>query len=470
MTVTGNGTAQSNLGGAAGYGEIAVPRNDDGSFQVNAGSIFSDGLNYFGNEFSGDQIYVNTNGTISFDVEFDPYPQVDDADPEVNFLAPFWADVDTRLDGEAPESGQIWVDLDAGNDVLSVTWHNVGAYRRNAEVANLFQVQLYDRGDGDFDVVYRFQTIEWSVGTGEGDVGGKVGLAAEDAADSYWPTTPADPLSLPQTAGNTGVAGLWVFEFRDGQIASGGGGGDTPTGVNLLGTAGNDELNGTDQDDLLDGSSGNDTLRGQAGADTIIGGDGADTLNGGDGADTIRGGASALDVRDVIYAGAGNDTIDAGYGNDLVYGQDGSDILIGGFGADELFGQNGNDTLSGSALSDLIFGGDGNDFINGGFGYDRINGGAGADRFYHLGVADHGSDWIQDYDLNEGDLLSFGNENATPDDFQVNYAFTANAGAEQSAEAFVIYRPTGLIVWALIDGSDHEALSLQIGTGIFQIS
>ena len=64
----------------------------------------------------------------------------------------------------------------------------------------------------------------------------------------------------------------------------------------------------------------------------------------------------------------------------------------------------GDDVLTGSALSDEIFGGDGNDFVNGGFGHDRVNGGDDGDRFFHIGVADHGSDWIQDYDAAEGDV------------------------------------------------------------------
>ena len=64
-----------------------------------------------------------------------------------------------------------------------------------------------------------------------------------------------------------------------------------------------------------------------------------------------------------------------------------------------------DDTLTGSAFGDEIFGGDGFDFINGGFGSDRVNGGAGGDRLFHLGIADHGSDWIQDFSNAEGDVL-----------------------------------------------------------------
>jgi len=235
--------------------------------------------------------------------------------------------------------------------------------------------------------------------------------------------------------------------------------------VNLIGTEGND---------VLRGGSGNDTLRGQGGNDSLFGGEGNDTLNGGDGADFIVGGESAADLRDVIYGGVGNDSIDAGYGNDLVYGMDGNDTIAGGFGADELQGQNGDDVITGSAYADLIFGGSGNDFVNGGFGHDLINGGSGADKFYHLGILDHGSDWVQDYNAPEGDVLLFGSTSATADDFQINLAHTASAAGERSGdddvqEAFVIYRPTGQIVWALVDGGGQDEINLKIGDQVFDL-
>jgi serralysin len=118
--------------------------------------------------------------------------------------------------------------------------------------------------------------------------------------------------------------------------------------------------------------------------------------------------------------------------------------------------------LTGSALSDEIFGGDGNDFVNGGFGHDRVNGGDDSDRFFHIGVADHGSDWIQDYDAAEGDVLVFGNTSASADQFQINLTETENAGAAGVEEAFVIYRPTGQIMWALVDGAAQDEIILRI--------
>ncbi|CUH68241.1 Hemolysin IA [Thalassovita gelatinovora] len=215
---------------------------------------------------------------------------------------------------------------------------------------------------------------------------------------------------------------------------------DTPT-----------EILGTDSDDRLEGTAGSDTIRG---------GDGNDTLIGNDGDDTLIGGESENDLRDVIYGGDGDDSIDGGYGNDELRGDDGSDTIIGGYGVDTVIGMAGDDALTGQAWSDLLYGGDGDDFLNGGFGYDRVNGGTGADRFYHLGVYDHGSDWVQDYTAADGDVLVFGQAGATADQFQINLTETANAGVAGVEEAFVIYRPTGQIMWALVDGGAQDEINL----------
>jgi hypothetical protein len=248
-----------------------------------------------------------------------------------------------------------------------------------------------------------------------------------------------------------------------GRLLQGGPGPDT-----LTGGRGDDTIAGAGGDDLLSGGQGNDRILGDPGADTLRGGDGADTLNGGTGDDLIFGGASSADLRDVIFGGDGNDRIDAGHGNDEVFGGAGHDTVEGGFGVDTLYGQDGNDVLTGSAFSDLIFGGAGDDFVNGGFGSDRVNGGIGADRFYHLGIADHGSDWIQDYRASDGDRLVFGGA-ASRNQFQLNFAETANAGSAGVAEAFVIWRPTGQILWALVDGFAQDNVMLQAGGQVYDL-
>jgi len=165
----------------------------------------------------------------------------------------------------------------------------------------------------------------------------------------------------------------------------------------------------------LFGGDGDDVLVGGSGDDFLFGGNGADTLNGGAGNDTIIGGTSTIDLRDVVYAGAGDDSVDGGYGN------------------------------------------------------DRLNGGAGADKFYHTGAAGHGSDWVQDYIAAEGDVLMFGIASADADDFQVNHANTPGSGNGSIQEAFVIYQPTGQIIWALVDGASQAEINIQIDGQVYDL-
>ncbi|MEP5167929.1 BspA family leucine-rich repeat surface protein, partial [Shimia thalassica] len=234
-------------------------------------------------------------------------------------------------------------------------------------------------------------------------------------------------------------------------------------GVRVEGLEGSDLITGSAFDDTLSGREGADTLEGGLGADVLIGGEDSDVLYG-----ALMSEQQAEDQADRIYAGSGDDLARGGYGNDELRGDAGDDTLIGEQGADSVYGGSGNDVLTGAALSDLIFGGDGDDFLNGGFGYDRLNGGAGADRFFHLGIADHGSDWVQDYAATEGDVLLYGGP-ATADDFRVRLATTDGAGADDTAEAFVIHHPTGQILWALVDSGAQSSINLQIGGEVFDL-
>lgn len=212
-------------------------------------------------------------------------------------------------------------------------------------------------------------------------------------------------------------------------------------------------------------------LTGNSQDNSLQGTDGQDTLSGGDGDDFIFGGSGAGDLRDIIYAGAGNDSVRGGHGNDELRGDVGNDTMEGGFGVDLLIGGDGDDVLTGSAWSDQIFGGNGDDFLNGGFGFDRLNGGAGSDRFYHLGVSDHGSDWIQDFDAAEGDVLVYGGGAgaATADDFLVQQANTPNAGQAGIDEIFIRHVPSGNILWALIDGAAQSEINIAISGEVFDL-
>ena len=43
------------------------------------------------------------------------------------------------------------------------------------------------------------------------------------------------------------------------------------------------------------------------------------------------------------------------------------------------------------------------------------------------------------------------------------------SGDDDVEEAFVIYRPTGQIMWALVDGAGQASINLQIGAEVFDL-
>lgn len=364
-----------------------------------------------------------------------------------------------------------------GNDTIVADIGNAtiegGAGIDVLDLGNLVGDISVDLAAGTYTATVRIERPVWSdTGTVEGRVFDGVSLTPEDVFEAE-PIYSDDASDTTRNLPAEGTPEFSRFELRLESVS------ETYDGIfsgieHIQGGPTNDAVSGSSLSDRLLGGEGENRLLGLDGNDVLIGGAAADRLNGGNGNDTITGGPAAEGLRDVIFAGAGNDTVDAGAGNDLVYGQDGNDTIAGGAGVDELQGQNGNDVITGSNFSDLVFGGAGDDFVNGGFGSDRINGGSGADQFFHIGVAGHGSDWVQDYSAAEGDVLHYGGAGGGPGNFQVNFAHTSNDAGERSGddavrEAFVIYRPTEQILWALVDGEGQSSINIQIGGELFDL-
>ena len=391
--ITGNGTAVAGLGGAAGFGETELARGDDTVTQVDVTAVFEAGFNLGGVHYSGGSLFVSTDGLISFGA---PVSGVigDPNTVPAPFFAIFNGDVDTRLDGEGAESGGVWLDVDTVQDCVTITWDHVGFYRRNADLTDTFQMQLFDRGGGAFDVVYRYQDISWTSGDLQGGFGGLFGTAAligyRAAASGLATLVGASgnegaELALPGAVGNTGVAGLDVFTF------------------------GEQSIEGTDHSDIMDGTSHDDTMHGLGGSDVLRASAGADLIDGGTGFDRVDFSAApkavAIDLTgltpntgwaagdrfvstealtgtvfgDTVHGGNMGDWIDGGDGNDQVFGAAGNDSLMGGGGSDVLQGGNGTDGLDGGDGSDFLRGNPGNDNLTGDAGNDTLNGGAGQD-------------------------------------------------------------------------------------------
>lgn len=227
------------LGGVEGFGENVLPPNDDEfTNAIDITAVFGGGLNFFGTSY--DHLFVNNNGNITFNSGLSTFTP-DEITAGINnpIIAPFWADVDTRggptvpTGGNATGSNTVYYDLDTVNHVLTVTWNDVGYFSSHTDKANAFQLQLIDRGGGNFDIVFRYQAIYWTTGdvTGSGGLGedgaARAGYSAGDGIHAFELPQSGDQnamLGLPftpapdGTQGVTGETGVYLFQVRNGVV------------------------------------------------------------------------------------------------------------------------------------------------------------------------------------------------------------------------------------------------------------
>ncbi|MFO1160427.1 MAG: Calx-beta domain-containing protein [Reyranellaceae bacterium] len=220
------------LGGAAGFGENAMPRLDDSpSLQINLASVLPGGLNFFGTSYSS--LYLNYNGSVTFGTALTAFsPESITASTNIPIIAPYWGDVDTRSGatsaspgGTSTGSNLVWYDLDTTNNVFTATWDDVGYFSQHLDKLNAFQLRLIAVGsDGDFDIEFRYETINWTTGDasgGDGGLFGDVAVAGYSSGDGQnffqlpQSGVQAAMLALP-TSSNVATAGLYVFSVRHG--------------------------------------------------------------------------------------------------------------------------------------------------------------------------------------------------------------------------------------------------------------
>lgn len=213
---TDNNVLMTGLGGPAGFGTLAMTRNDDGStsaiqlpFEIN--------LN--GNNYS--TIYINNNGNITFGGPFGEFTPSGFDNLPVEMIAPYWGDVDTRC----ANCGEVYLGVPT-SDVAVVTWNNVGYFLSNSSKQNTFQLILRDRNDltgSNTDVEFRYGNLEWTTGDasgGENGLGGQPAFAgytggASGASQTLIGSGTSNILTLNQRS-NINKAGRWYFPFRDG--------------------------------------------------------------------------------------------------------------------------------------------------------------------------------------------------------------------------------------------------------------
>ena len=161
----------------------------------------------------------------------------------------------------------------------------------------------------------------------------------------------------------------------------------------IFGNGGDDVLNGGDANDVLIGGQGDDVLAGQNGDDILIDDEGGNALYGGAGHDSISGGQGF----DTVFGGTGDDTVETRDGDDSIGGGDGDDYVISGSGDDTIWAGHGNDNVDAGDGDDSIGAFSGNDTIDTGAGNDTVWASTGDD----LVVAGSGDDQIGGFDGND---------------------------------------------------------------------
>ncbi|MCW5760378.1 MAG: hypothetical protein KIS90_11485, partial [Phenylobacterium sp.] len=225
---------------APGFNTTSLPANDDGStgFISLTGAFGADGLNFYGQVYSG--LFVNNNGNVTFNAGSSAYtPFGIGASYQGNpIIAAFLADVDTRGAGSALTT--YGFGAYAGHNAFGVTWAGVGYYSGHVDKLNSFQLILVDRDDqgaGAFDIYLNYTQITWETGDASGGVNGfggtsaAVGFSAGTAAPgTYFEFSGSrvvgsfldtGPLSL-VSGTNSDQAGQYYFQVRGGVISGGG--------------------------------------------------------------------------------------------------------------------------------------------------------------------------------------------------------------------------------------------------------
>jgi hypothetical protein len=245
-----------------GFSASNLPANDDGSTGLVPLGFTS---NFFGTSYTG--TFINNNGNLTFDSPLAQFTPENLTSTRHVIIAPFFADVDTRV-GNVLTYGPGIVD---GHQAFGATWPGVGCFSQNISVLDAFQVVLVNRSDtgaGNFDIEFNYDQIQWETGQASGGSAQCLGGAAARVGFSNGTGVPGSSFELPgsgapgafldgnPTTGlannriNSGMVGRYLFPVRAG----------TPTTRDSDGDGVPDELdncpfvpNSDQRDTLLDG-------------------------------------------------------------------------------------------------------------------------------------------------------------------------------------------------------------------------
>lgn len=159
-----------------------LPANDDESTNEIALPFQ---MQFFGDVHEA--LFVNNNGNVTFGQPWSGYtPESISGDTSLPIIAPFHSDADTTGD----DSWQTTYGTSPDGKTFCVLWGDVGYYSQQDDRLNGFQLLLHDRSDepgrseGDFDIVFNYDRIQWESGDatdGTDGLGGTTAVAGYSA-------------------------------------------------------------------------------------------------------------------------------------------------------------------------------------------------------------------------------------------------------------------------------------------------
>ncbi|EDW61724.1 nidogen [Drosophila virilis] len=191
-------------------------------------------ISFYGEKY--EQIFINTNGILTFNVEFaeylnQPFPL------EYPSIAAFYSNVDTSNSGDDssislfethdPDSlnraQQLvryaysdWTDFEA-RQLIVATWRNVGYFNSKTDRLNTFQVALIVGDSQTFvQFIYPQGGLNWLQGEagelGLPDIRAQAGFVAEDGRYYNLNGSGSENARFLSESTNLGVAGVWLFQ------------------------------------------------------------------------------------------------------------------------------------------------------------------------------------------------------------------------------------------------------------------
>ena len=110
------------------------------------------------------------------------------------------------IGGTSTGSNLLWYDLDPVSKTFTATWDDVGYYSGQTNKLNAFQLSIQQiNAQGDFDIAFRYENVDWTTGNASG---GSNGLGGTPARAGYSAGNGVEYYELPQSGNEADLLAL----------------------------------------------------------------------------------------------------------------------------------------------------------------------------------------------------------------------------------------------------------------------